>query len=486
LSSGNLAAIEPNQAIEAGNVSIHYPDRDRPALRAFTETIARGETVVLTGPSGCGKTTLCRAIAGFIPELIPARVQGELRVGELSVWDADAARLAATVGLVQQDPDAQICTLGVEKEVAFGPENLCLSPEEINERVARALHAVGIEHLRERETTTLSGGEKQRLAIASILAMEPDVLVLDEPTAHLDPAGAKQLFELLQDLQQRFGITLLIVEHRARPLAAFSPRLLVLDEGSLVPRRPDRRRVDRTQLEAEDAESPRPPLGDSLLRVRDLAFAYDAPLLHDLSFDLLQGEVLGVIGPNGGGKTTLLRLVAALEKPTSGSIVRRAGADVGFVFQHPHHQIFERTVRRELAIGGTDGDDSDRWLAEGRLDRLAEAPPLSLSLGEQRRLTLITALQRRPAILLLDEPFIGQDRRNVEWIVGRIREQTAHGGSVVLVSHDIGLVSALSDHVLFLEASSESPLYGESEDIFDWLCSIGQDAFLPGFWETAL
>jgi len=313
------------------------------------------------------------------------------------------------------------------------------------------------------------------------------VLVLDEPTAHLDPAGAKQLFNLLFRLQQNLGITLLIVEHRVRPLAALSPRLLVLDEGSVVPRRPDRRHVDRAQLEAGEGKDSPASTGEPVIRVRELAFAYDAPLLRDRSVYLLQGEVLGVIGPNGGGKTTLLRLLAGLEKPTSGGIERLIDADVGFAFQHPHHQIFERTVRRELAIGQTSEEGTlDRWLAEGRLDRLAEAPPLSLSLGEQRRLTLITALQREPRMLLLDEPFIGQDRRNVEWIVAQIREQTVQGGSVVLVSHDIGLVSALSDRVLFLDASIESPLHGELADVFTRLRSNGRDAFLPGFWEAAI
>lgn len=470
-------------AIEARAVSIHYPDRDRPALHQITESVERGTTVVLTGPSGCGKSTLCRAIAGFVPQLVAARVQGELRVGDLSVWQADAADIAAHVGLVQQDPDAQICTLGVEQEVAFGPENLCLSPEEVGSRVDRAIDAAGIGHLRDRQTTTLSGGEKQRLAIASILAMEPETLVLDEPTAHVDPAGAKKLFEILHRLQQRSGITLLIVEHRIRPLAAFSPRVLVLDEGWIVPRRHDRARLDRARAnESREAPKRRRP-GVPLVRVRDLGFSYDAPLFRDLSFDVREGEVLGVIGPNGGGKTTLLRVLSGLEGPTAGCV--EGCSDIGFVFQHPHHQIFERTVRRELDLGEPgDRYPGSRWLAEARLEGLGNAPPLSLSLGEQRRLTLITALQRAPRLLLLDEPFIGQDRRNVGWIIERIRDQAAVGGAVVLVSHDIELVGSLADQILFLDPGSASPLIGDPRSLFDRLKEAGRDEFLPGFWET--
>jgi len=468
--------------ILARDASVQYPDRARPALEGITERISPGEAVVVTGPSGCGKSTFCRAICGFIPELVPARVEGELRVEGLSVWETDAARLGTHVGLVQQDADAQICTLGVEDEVAFGPENLCLPRKEIDKRVHRAMDAVGIESLRGRRTTTLSGGEKQRLAIASILAMEPKILLLDEPTAHLDPAGASQLFGLLRDLRQRLGLTLLVVEHRLGPLAALSPHVVILDEGRIVLRRPDRSHHERLG-EGSKLEEERLTGAEPRVRVSDLAFSYGAPLLQGITFDVRAGEVLGVIGPNGGGKTTLLRLLAGLEDPLLGRI--ETDAEVGFVFQHPHHQIFERTVDRELAIADIPAREPlESWLVEGRLEGLGNAPPLSLSLGEQRRLTLITALQRRPGILLLDEPFIGQDRRNVEWIVTRIRDESRRGASIVLVSHDVDLLSMLADRVLYLDPAIEQPIYGVPADVFQRLCSTGRDAFVPGFWEA--
>ena len=477
-------------AVEIRDATIHYPDRATPAIDRITETLETGELVVLTGPSGCGKSTLCRAIAGFIPELIPARVEGELRVGDASAWEADSARLAERVGLVQQDPDAQICTLGVVREVAFGPENLCLPPNEVADRVDRALAAVGIDHLRHRDTTTLSGGEKQRLAIASILAMEPEILVLDEPTANLDPEGAKGVFDLLGELRQRRGITTLVVEHRVRPLLSQAPRLLVLDRGRLVDRHVERRRIDPEEMGWGDGTAPAPneaPSGPSILSVSDLEFGYDRPLLGDVTFDLRAGEVLGVIGPNGGGKTTLLRLLADLEQPTGGRIVRTGDPARGFVLQHPHHQIFERTVRRELEVDGAEREpgEIDRRLRQGRLGGLPEAPPLSLSLGEQRRLTLLAALRRRPRILLLDEPFIGQDRRNVEWIVSRIRAHCGGGGATVLVSHDVALVAALANRILFLDGGRDRPIYGPPSDVFGRLRAANRAAFLPGFWEEA-
>lgn len=469
--------------IDIRALRIDYPDRDRPAIDGLTESIGDGETVVVTGPSGCGKSTLCRAIAGFIPELIPARVDGELTVNGASVWETDSARIAQRVGYIQQDPDAQICTLRVEREVAFGPENLCLPLDEVVGRVDRSLAAVGIDHLRHRETTDLSGGEKQRLAIASILAMRPQVLLLDEPTANLDPDGAKTLFDLLTRLRDEQGMTLIIVEHRIRPLLEMGPRLLVFDRGRLVRRHP-RERIDPRDmgLRSGREEPGATALAENrLLSVDGLTFGYGVPLLRELTVDVRRGEILGVIGPNGSGKTTLLRLIAGLETPEVGRIEGPSVNDIGFVFQHPHHQIFERTVSGELAIDGGEQRPGEfgRWLAEGRLEGLGGVPPLSLSLGEQRRLTLLTALRRGPELLLLDEPFIGQDRRNVDWIVSQIRAHCARGGSVVLVSHDIPLVGALAQRILYLD---RVPRFGSPASVFAELRAEGRAAFLPDFW----
>jgi energy-coupling factor transporter ATP-binding protein EcfA2 len=473
-------------AVDVVDLRISYPDRDRPAIAELTESIDEGEVVAVTGPSGCGKSTLCRAIGGFIPELIPAAVDGEILVAGDSVWATDSARIAQRVGYVQQDPDAQICTLHVEREAAFGPENLRLPLDEVGRRVDESLAAVGIGHLRHRETTDLSGGEKQRLAIASILAMRPRILLLDEPTANLDPDGAKSLFDLLVRLREERGMTLIVVEHRVRPLLGMEPRVLVLDRGRLVRRRPRERIDPRDMGLRRGGGTPRPvrATADRLLTVDRLAFGYDGPLFRELTFDVRRGETVGVIGPNGGGKTSLLRLIAGLAEPDAGRIELRNGAVTGFVFQHPHHQIFERTVLGELRIDGAEREPGElaRRLIEGRLDGLGGAAPLSLSLGEQRRLTLLTALRRGPDLLLLDEPFIGQDRRNVDWIVGRVRDHCTGGGGVVLVSHDVALVEALSDRVLYL---GEAPRFGPPADVFAGLRDEGRTAFLPDFWGDA-
>lgn len=407
-------------------------------------------------------------------------------MADQSAFGTDAARLAARVGLVQQDPDAQICTMGVRQEVAFGPENLCLPAAEVNRRVDAALAATGIAHLADRDTTTLSGGEKQRLAIAAILAMAPRVLLLDEPTANLDPAGAKAIFDTLAQLQSRKQLTLLIAEHRLAPLLPLEPRLLVLAEGRIVTRHAARRHEDLVALGLRAAwprclDRPSNPSGEGV-EIHGISFGYGAvPLFENLSLSIQPGEILGVIGPNGGGKTTLLRLLAGLEAPDTGRIDRPRGLQVGMVFQHPHQQIFERSVRRELEIEGPI-DDRERTalLAAARLHGLEDAAPLSLSLGEQRRLTVVTTLRTQPGLLLLDEPFIGQDRRNAAWMIGRLLEARAAGAMTVLVSHDIPLLASLCNRLLYL---GEETITGSPEFVFARLAEADRDAFTPGYWD---
>ena len=472
--------------ITVESLSVRYADREEFALRDVSEQIDPGEVVVVSGASGCGKSTLCKALCKFIPEMIPAHVEGEILIDGLSIRNIRSQDIATRLGLVQQDPDSQICTLSVWQEVAFGPENLCLSREEVRVRVEESLLAAGISHLVNRETTTLSGGEKQRLAIASILAMRPSVVLLDEPTANLDPQGAKAIFEIMDDLRKNGKHTLIVAEHRLTPLLRMRPRLLLLSRGKVVARRSS---VCHKDLEALGLRAdwnldlpPLPRAKKATLFVDRVSFGYEGiSLFEDLSFKLWPGEILGVIGPNGGGKTTLLRLIAGLEKPVSGCIARDGGPGVGFIFQQPHQQIFERTVRRELEIDGLiDSDDIHRVLEGARLAGLENTPPLSLSLGEQRRLTFAIALSRNSNLLLLDEPFIGQDAKNVSWIISQLLTARRHGTATVLVSHDIPLVASLCDRLLYL---GERTFIGKKDEVLSQLREAGERAFTPAYWE---
>ena len=219
--------------IEVKDLTYTYPGSTNPSIRNVNLTIDKGEFVVLTGPSGCGKTTLCRCFNGLIPHFYYGELQGEVRVVGLSTQETETFKLAQFVGFVFQNPENQLFALSVEKDVAFGLENLGLPREEIKNRVEWALEMTGIKDLRESAPYELSGGQQQRAAIASILAMKPEIIVLDEPTSFLDPLAAKTIFDVVYKLHKELGITIVLVEHRLDLVSSYSNRVIVMDEGQI-------------------------------------------------------------------------------------------------------------------------------------------------------------------------------------------------------------------------------------------------------------
>lgn len=220
--------------IETKNLTYTYPGGTKPSIRDVSIKIEKGEFTIITGPSGCGKTTLCRCFNGLIPHFYQGETTGEITVSELKVAENPIHELAKHVGLVFQDPENQLFALSVEKDVAFGMENLGVPREEMRKRVDWALKLAGIYDLRERPPHELSGGQQQRAAIASVLAMEPEVIVLDEPTSFLDPLGAKKIFEVIYELNKTLGMTIVLVEHRLDLTARYANHIIIMDEGKVV------------------------------------------------------------------------------------------------------------------------------------------------------------------------------------------------------------------------------------------------------------
>ncbi|MEM3874503.1 MAG: ATP-binding cassette domain-containing protein [Candidatus Bathyarchaeia archaeon] len=226
---------KPNMAIiETKNLTYTYPGATKPSISDVSIKIEKGEFTLITGPSGCGKTTLCRCFNGLIPHFYQGELKGEVTVAGLRVQEHQIYELATHVGLVFQNPENQLFALSVEKDVAFGLENLGMPREEIRNRVDWALKLTGIYELRERTPTELSGGQQQRVAIASVLAMQPEVIVLDEPTSFLDPLGAKRIFEVIYELNRKLGITIVLVEHRLDLTAKYADHIIIMDEGKVV------------------------------------------------------------------------------------------------------------------------------------------------------------------------------------------------------------------------------------------------------------
>lgn len=221
-------------AIETKSVTYTYPNRKKPSITDISIKIMKGEFVLITGPSGCGKTTLCRCFNGLIPHFYQGKQKGEVTISGLKVKEQPIHELAKHVGLVFQNPENQLFALSVEKDVAFGLENLGIPRGKMQERVEWALKLTGIHDLRERPPHELSGGQQQRVAIAAVLAMQPEVIVLDEPTSFLDPLGAKKIFEVIYDLNRNLGITVILVEHRLDLTSRYTNHIIIMDDGKVV------------------------------------------------------------------------------------------------------------------------------------------------------------------------------------------------------------------------------------------------------------
>jgi len=235
--------------IEVKNLTYTYPGGTQPAIKNVLLTIEKGDFVIFTGPSGCGKTTLCRCFNGLIPHFYAGKLEGELTFARLDVTEHPIYEMACHVGLVFQNPENQLFALSVEKDVAFGLENLGLPRDEMRKRVDWALQMTGIEELRERAPHELSGGQQQRVAIACVLAMQPEVMVLDEPTSFLDPLGAEKIFEVISELNKRLGITVILIEHRLDLASKYANHVVIMDHGTIV--------LDGKPQEVFDSESAR-------------------------------------------------------------------------------------------------------------------------------------------------------------------------------------------------------------------------------------
>ncbi|MDO3701955.1 ABC transporter ATP-binding protein [Micromonospora sp. C28SCA-DRY-2] len=447
------------------------------AVRGVDLRVESGERVLLLGPSGAGKSTLLAALAGLLPE-----DSGE-QEGTVEIDGLDPRKGRERVGIVFQDPESQLVMARSGDDVAFGLENRGVPAGEIWPRVDEALRRVGFPYHRDRPTAALSGGEQQRLALAGVLALRPGLLLLDEPTANLDPAGAALVRDAVAGAVDA-DTTLILVEHRVADALPLVDRVVVLEPGGGV-------RADGTPeavfgahgdaLAAEGVWVPgRPvpprrataPAGDPLLAADRLGLP---PRLAPTDLAVRAGEALAVLGPNGAGKSTLALLLGGLLRPGAGTVAASpalAGPDartpphrwrapalarrIGSVFQDPEHQFVTGTVFDELALGPrrTGSPEPavratvDALLARLRLERLAGANPYTLSGGEARRLSVATALATAPRLLICDEPTFGQDRRTWLELVDLFAELREAGHGVVTVTHDPEFVAALADRTL--------------------------------------
>ena len=492
--------------VEARGWGWRHAGRLRWALDDVDLVIERGERVLVLGPSGSGKSTLLHALAGVQGD----DDEGEQR-GQLLLDGAPAGAARGRAGLVLQDPDSQVILARVGDDVAFGCENLGVPRDEIWRRVGEALDAVGLDLPLGHPTSMLSGGQKQRLSLAGALAMRPGLLLLDEPTANLDPAGVAEVRAAVGRVLERTGATFVVVEHRVDVWLGLVDRVVVLGgDGRLIADGAPAEVLERQRdtLLAAGVWVPGVPLpvptvearhadaeagggstrGDArvepILSGEQLAIGRrrDAVVRAGIDVALAEGRSTVLVGPNGAGKSTLALTLGGLLPPLAGRVVASdslasglGGAPIrwrsrdlltriGTVFQEPEHQFVAATVRGEVAVApralGLAASEittrTDEVLARLRLDRLAGANPFTLSGGEQRRLSVASVLVARPRVVILDEPTFGQDR--VTWLelVRLLRDLVDDGVTLLSATHDAAFRDVLGDRVLELAASDQT------------------------------
>ncbi len=416
------------------------------ALRGVSLQLEAGERVTLLGPSGSGKSTLLRALSGLVPHFHGGRFEGRVVVAGLDTRRVRPAEMAGTVATVFQDPEDQVVMTVVANEVAFGLENIGVEPREIWRRVDSALEAVGASHLSERRTAELSGGELQRVCLAAALALEPQLLLLDEPTSQLDPDGATAFLDGVDAL----GVTVVLSEQRVARALAHADRVLFLEDGEL--------RLDAPRAEAEEwlseyrpryaASAHEPDLalahfdGDSieapaLVELRDVSFAYPGgpPVVDGVDLEVRRGEVVALEGANGSGKTTLAKLASGLLMPARGQV--RCQGRVAYLSQDPGRYLAKETALAEVALG-VGGDDAR---ARAALDRFGlsfayDRHPRDLSSGERERLGVAAVAVSEPDVLVLDEPTRGVDPDRKAELAAWLASYAANGHAVLVATHD--------------------------------------------------
>ncbi|MGG3452596.1 ABC transporter ATP-binding protein [Paenibacillus rhizolycopersici] len=530
--------------IDIRNVSFTYPGSELPVLNQVNLTIEPGSFTAIIGGNGSGKSTLCKLLNGLIPHYYSGDFEGEVHIHGQSTAQKTVAKLSRRVGYVYQDFDNQLVRPTVLDEACFAPLNYGLP--DYKDRALHALELCGLTHLQQRYIWELSGGQKHLLALVGALSLGAEILIVDEPVSQLDPSHARQVYEVLQQLNQNYGKTIIVIEHHAEFIADYCQEVCLLDQGRVLWKRPvtaalnsldDLERLGiqppevtqaaaylaalqdtngsirrnpnekqpqqaiypitteaaipyfKRQLQTLPDEAPAPWASarslsadtdhqpdaqqNPVIRFNGVSLTYrtirkaERTVLHGIDLTLYEGERIALIGNNGAGKSSLLKLIAGIAKPSDGSVtvlqqdtrstsLEQLSRDVAFVFQNPEDMFIEDSVRKEIAYclkrrGYPDADDTlQRMLHSFRLEPLQERDARLLSGGQQRRVSLAIGAAIRPAIMLLDEPTANLDLATREELLGTLEELNQHVRTVLIATHDMQLVHRWATRVIVM------------------------------------
>ncbi len=498
--------------INFNDVSFSYAGSETLALKNINIKIHPGEIILVTGPAGSGKTTLCSCINGLVPHYHDGDLRGTVTVGPYDTKKARVGGLASIVGMVFQDPESQLVTNTVMDEVAFGPENMGIPRDEINLRVADALAATRLTGYEDREPHNLSGGEQQACVIAATYSMHPEIYVMDEPLANLDPAGRIQILKLVIQVAKQRGKTLLIVEHALEDVLPQVDRVIVINQGQIIRdgktkdviaggdiphvfKRPDilrlsecfhlpndpltpegfsvefRKKYKLNQLMLNNHRLPERKDNLPVIEVEDVSFYYNAEkaALQNLSLTIHSGEMVAILGRNGSGKTTFVRHIIGLNQPSTGKVkvmgkdvaetpTHILAQDVGFCFQNPNHQIVSFNVRDEMSFGlkshNINPTEFDNRIHEALdivdMTDYLDTEVFDLGKGQKQRIALASVLTLKPKILVIDEPTTGQDPEMIESIFQIIKRLNDQGTTILLVTHRIDYAAMFAQRAIVL------------------------------------
>ncbi|WP_457558589.1 ATP-binding cassette domain-containing protein [Candidatus Harpocratesius sp.] len=508
-----------SSCIHFSNFSFRYGTNENTpfVLKKITLSISYGEVVLIGGISGSGKSTLCNAISGRIPYSITGQMSGSIHIFGKDIWDHFPEDLSKRIGVIFQNAEEQLVTFTVYDELAFVLENLKLEEDEIRNRVEKIADSLGISSLLDRPILHLSGGEMQKVVIAAVLVMSPEILILDEPLAFLDKKGEMMLYSILKKIHKdNPKLTIIIVEHRLNPFSDLLDKVLILDsKGTLVfydnlkkyqswigmqesrYLRDDSFLLKTNKLQYSLTQTPILPIitQTPIMEINNITYSYYREkisaqnyVFHNFSLRIYPGEFLGIVGDNGSGKTTLLYLLAHILEPNEGEILYNGISlnaydieefipNIGFIFQNPENQIFEMKIDEEILYAPRNFKLFDKKNKKSNNSRLANINekeilsnllpligeyrndlkslenrnPFNLSWGQKRRLNLASIFSYSPEILLIDEPFIGQDASAVQQIFHILKEFHQEGKTIVIVSHDRKLLETNCTRILNLD-----------------------------------
>ncbi|NFV11829.1 ABC transporter ATP-binding protein [Clostridium sporogenes] len=457
--------------LEIKNLSLSFQNNYK-VFQNINIKVKRNKVTLLTGKSGCGKSSLLMYITGVIPDIIEGNISGEIIYKGENIENKGVKTVSGEIVYMFQDPDSQLCTFTVEDEIAFGLENIKVDPSHMDNIIDEVLDRIGIKHLKKRQLNQLSGGEKQKVALASILALDPEVILMDEPTANLDPKSTIEIINLIKDLRDNFGKTILIVEHKIDEFSEIIDDVIWFEKDQA-------KNIDKESfIQSYKSESTLPTVNkkqsnkEKVLEAKEIYFAYnkDINVLKNVSFSLYKGEIAAIIGPNGAGKSTLSKILMGLLKVEKGNILikgrnirdinpRELGESMGLVFQNPEHQFIKMTVEKEMALSleirkqnsETIKNTVDSYLSMFDLDDHRLSNPFSLSQGQKRRLSTASMMINGQSILILDEPTYGQDRVNLKELINLLYKINSQGTSILMITHDMDMVLNCCDRVIQLE-----------------------------------